>query len=219
MFWTDGAYFVPNVVMQREGGGQVHAGGLSTLPDRRTVLPASLHLSGRASCKILLTSSRGTAAGAWPSPASARPFSAPAGGGAEAADEELAKATGVRETARARPAGVCGQRAERAPRGPRGRTDERRGAGAGRAGDLTPVDGLFLRTAAERLRRRSGHSLPGGVSLSSGRCPPCGHLDMRINSRIVPVVGCRLSAEFEEEKGQRNGSGVFSGGGCGGVSC
>ena len=78
-------------------------------------------------------------------------FTCPAGVGVEAA-EELAKATCVCVTVR-----VCGQRMERPLRGLQGRTDtkspgEQRGK-AGWAEDLTPVNCLFLRGAAERVSR------------------------------------------------------------------
>lgn len=133
--------------------------------------------------------------GVWSLSASVWAFTDPAGVGEEAA-EEPAKATGVCVTVRARPAvGVCEQSTERPPSGgPQARTDmkglgeERGKAGAGWSDDLTPVDCLFLRGAAERVRRWSSQNILGCVSLSLDKCPPCVHRDMRIKSRIVPVV-------------------------------
>ena len=95
--------------------------------------------------RILLTSSRGTAVGVWPSCC----FPDSDGAGAEAA-EELAKATGASASVRARPLGEGAKRRGRAPRGLHGATDVPRPAEErGEAG----FDCLFLRGAAERVSR------------------------------------------------------------------
>lgn len=80
--------------------------------------------------------------------------------GVEAA-EELAKATGACVTVRARPGGVCEQRAVR---GLQDSVDtkvlEEQGgkAATGRTEDFTPADGLFLRGAAAPAGRCSNHN-------------------------------------------------------------
>lgn len=135
---------------------------------------------------ILFTSLRGTAVGVWPLSVT---FTDSSGVGVEAA-EELAKATGVCVSVRAPwPVGVREQRMERPLSGPQGKADTmalgEEGTGWGTVGDLTPVDCLFLRRAAEGVGRCCSHNNLGWVSLSRGKCTPCVHLDMRIKSRII----------------------------------
>lgn len=115
-------------------------------------------------------------------------FTDPACVGVEEA-ELLAKATGVCETVRARAVDleVCEQSTERALRGLQGRSDAK-GLGVGRTEDLTPVDCVFLRREAERVRRCSRHNILGCVSLSLDKCTACVHPDIRIKSHIVRVV-------------------------------
>ena len=98
----------------------------------------------------------------------------------EEAAEELAKATGVSVTARARAAGadVCKQSMES---GLRDRTDVR-GLAAGWSEELAP---LLLRGSAERVRRCPCDSPLAWVSLSRDKCPPCVQPDVRTNSHIV----------------------------------
>lgn len=79
-------------------------------------------------------------------------FTDSAGVGVEA---ELAKATGVYVSVRARPVGECERSIERPLRGLHGSTDMLAlGEERGKAGDdLTPVGCLFLRRAAEGVSR------------------------------------------------------------------
>lgn len=115
-------------------------------------------------------------------------FTDPAG--VEAA-EELAKATGVCVTVLDRPVGVCEQRAVE---GLQDSTDmkvlEEQGGktAAGWTEDFIPVDCLFLRRAAAPAGRCSSHNSLDWVSFSLHRCTVCVQFDMRIKSRIVPVV-------------------------------
>lgn len=121
-------------------------------------------------------------------------FADPAGVVGVEAAEELAKATGVCETVRALPVGVCEQSMERPLSGLQGRADmkglggEKGKAGVGWTDGLTPVGCLFLWRAGEAVRRCSSHNILGCVSLILDRCTPCVHLDMRNKSRIVLVV-------------------------------
>lgn len=131
-------------------------------------------------------------------------FTDSAGAGVEEA-EELAKATGVCMSVRARPAGVCGQSTVGHLRELHGwtavknRAEDRRKAGVGRT-DLTPVDSLFLRRAVERVTRCSSQNILGCVSTSLFKSPRCLHFDMQSKSRIVPVVSFdELPAKFDNK--------------------
>lgn len=131
-------------------------------PKSKHSLPASRHLSGYASCRILLRSFWGTMAGVW----AAWAFTDPAGEGVEAA-EELAKATGV-----------CEQSTERPVGGLHGSTDT-----------VAPAeDCLFLRRAAAGVSRWFSHNILGCVILSLEKCTPCVHLDTRMKSSIFLTV-------------------------------
>lgn len=119
--------------------------------------------------------------GVWPLSVSVWVFTDPA--------EEVAKATGVCVTGR--PVGVCERSMERPLSGLQGKADtkgpeeESRKAGVGLRDDLTPVDCLFLRRAAEGVGRCCSHNVLGCVGLSLDTCTPCEHLDKQIKSHIV----------------------------------
>lgn len=108
--------------------------------------------------------------GVWSLSVSVWVFTDPAGVGVEAA-EELAKATGVCMTVRT--VGVCEQSMERPLSGLQGRIETQgEDRGKERVGwrdDLTPVDCLFLRRAAEGVSRCCSHNILCCVSFSLDR--------------------------------------------------
>lgn len=163
---------------------------LHSCPRRQqTGLPASLHLSGWASRRILLASSTGTVvevctSGVLIDSSDVR---------AEVADE-LAKATGVYVNCRA------GSKRRTLNTDASVRADQRREERHRGSGTLTPTDGLFLRKAAEWASRWSSHIMGGCVvTLSLDRRTSLGHRSRQIKRIIVSELSTGF---FQKQKYQ-----------------